>query len=160
ELWPYQYAREQPTSWLWVSEGITDYYADLAEARAGLIDREGFLELTASKVGDVARARPIALRDASLNAWIPMPDGTEYIYYQKGSLVGMMLDILIRDASDGKRSLDDVMRQLYRDAYKKGAGFTPAQWWSAVSAAAGGKSLADFESRYVSGRAPLPYASV
>jgi predicted metalloprotease with PDZ domain len=160
ELWPYQYAHEQPTSWLWVSEGITDYYADLAEARAGLVDREGFLDLTATKVADVARARPIALHDASLNSWIHMPDGTEYVYYPKGSLVGMMLDILIRDGSDGKHSLDDVMRQLYREAYKKGTGFTPAQWWSAVSAAAGGKSFAEFESRYVTGREPLPYASI
>jgi len=160
ELWPYQYAHEQPTSWLWMSEGITDYYADLSEARAGIVDRDGFLDLTASKVTDVARTRPIALHDASLNSWIHMPDGTEYVYYTKGSLVGMMLDILIRDASDGKRSLDDVMRQLYRDAYKKGTGFTPAQWWSAVSAAASGKSFADFESQYVTGRDPLPYASV
>ena len=160
ELWPYQYAHEQPTSWLWVSEGITDYYADLTEARAGLVDRDGFLALTTTKVGDVARLRPIALHDASLNSWIRMPDGTEDVYYPKGSLVGMMLDILIRDASDGKRSLDDVMRQLYRDAYKKGTGFTPAQWWSAVSAAAGGKSFSDFDARYVTGREPLPYATV
>jgi len=160
ELWPYQYAHEQPTSWLWVSEGITDYYADLAEARAGIVDRDGFLDVTSGKVADVARTRPIALHDASLNSWIHMPDGTEYIYYTKGSLVGMMLDILIRDGSDGKHSLDDVMRQLYHDAYKKNTGFTPAQWWSAVSAAAGGKSFTDFEARYVTGRDPLPYATV
>jgi predicted metalloprotease with PDZ domain len=160
ELWPYQYAHEQPTSWLWVSEGITDYYADLSEARAGLIDRDGFIDLTAGKINDVLRMRPIAIHDASLNSWIKMPDGTEYAYYSKGSLVGMMLDILIRDASDGKHSLDDVMRQLYHDAYKMGTGFTPEQWWSAVSGAAGGKPFGDFEARYVTGREPLPYATV
>jgi predicted metalloprotease with PDZ domain len=53
-----------------------------------------------------------------------------------------------------------VMRQLYREAYKKGTGFTAAQWWSAVSQAAGGRSFADFAARYIEGREPLPYAAV
>ena len=160
DLWPYQYAHEQPTPWLWVSEGITDYYADLAEARAGLIGPREFLATTAQKITHVAGTRPIALHDASLNAWIHMTDGTDDIYYDKGSLAGMMLDIMIRDASDNARSLDDVMRQLYRDTYKKGKGFTPEQWWSAVSAAAGGRSFADFEARYITGREAFPYATV
>jgi predicted metalloprotease with PDZ domain len=160
DLWPYDYGREQPTPWLWVSEGITDYYADLSEVRAGLIDSAGFFELIAGKIAHVANTRTIALNDASLNAWIHPVDGTDDIYYDKGSLAGLMLDILIRDASDNKRSLDDVMRNLYRDAYKKGAGFTAAQWWNAVSAAAGGKSFADFDARYIEGRDPYPWSTV
>lgn len=160
DLWPYQYAHEQPTPWLWVSEGITDYYADITLARAGLADQTGFLELTAGKITHVANTRAIALHDASLNAWIHPVDGTDDIYYDKGSLAGLLLDIQIRDASDNKRSLDDVMRQLYRDDYKKGAGFTAAQWWSAVSAAAGGKNFVDFNARYIEGRDPLPYAAI
>ena len=43
EMWPYQYSHPQPTPWLWVSEGITDYYADLAEVRGGVIDEKGFM---------------------------------------------------------------------------------------------------------------------
>ena len=160
ELWPYQYAHEQPTPWLWVSEGITDYYADVTLARAGLADETGFLELTAGKITHVANTRAIALHDASLNAWIHPVDGTDDIYYDKGSLAGLMLDLLIRDASDNKRSLDDVMRQLYRDDYRKGAGFTAAQWWAAVGAAAGGKSFVEFNARYIEGRDPFPYATV
>ena len=160
ELWPYEYEREQPTPWLWMSEGVTDYYADLSEARAGLIDEEGFLGLTAGKVTHVADAGPTALGDASLDAWVHMTDGTDDLYYDKGSLAGLLLDIQIRDASDGKRSLDDVMRQLYREAYLKGKGFTAAQFWGAVSAAAGGRSFAEFDARYVRGRDPFPYATV
>jgi predicted metalloprotease with PDZ domain len=160
DLWPYQYAREQPTTWLWVSEGITDYYADLAQVRAGLIDTTGFFEATAHKIGHVTQLQPVALADASLDTWIHVVDGTDDIYYDKGSLAGLLLDILIRDASDNKRSLDDVMRQLYREEYKKNAGFTAAQWWSAVSAAAGGKPFADFNARYVEGREPYPFATV
>ena len=81
-MWPYDYARAQPTPWLWVSEGITDYYADLAEVRGGVIDAHGFFALTAGKINDVAeRARRSSLEDASLNTWIHPVDGTDYIYY-------------------------------------------------------------------------------
>ena len=160
DLWPYEYAHEQPTTWLWVSEGITDYYADLSEVRAGVIDSAAFFELTAGKMADVANAPPVALTDASLTTWIHPEDGTADIYYPKGSLAGLMLDIMIRDASDNRASLDDVMRALYRECYKHGTGFTAAQWWAAVSAAAGGTSFADFDAKYIDGRDPYPWKSL
>jgi predicted metalloprotease with PDZ domain len=159
DLWPYAYDDEQPTTWLWMSEGVTDYYADVASVRSKLIDSTGFFELTAGKIAHVLNTRPVALGDASLDTWIHPTDGTADIYYDKGSLAGLMLDIMIRDASENKRSLDDVMRQLYREAYKKGTGFTPAQWWGAVSAAAGGKSFTEFNARYIEGREPYPWAA-
>jgi predicted metalloprotease with PDZ domain len=160
ELWPYRYDRPQPTPWLWLSEGVTDYYADLAEVRGGVVDSAGFFELTSGKINEVAAAPPVALEDASLSTWVHPVDGTQYIYYPKGSLAGLMLDIMIRDASDNRRSLDDVMRQLYRDAYKQGRGFTADDWWRAVSAAAGGKSFDDVKRRYIDGRDPFPWATV
>ena len=160
EMWPYQYSHPQPTPWLWVSEGITDYYADLAEVRGGVVDERGFYMLTAEKMNEVAAAVPVSLRDASLDTWVHPVDGTEYIYYPKGSLAGLALDILIRDASNNAHSLDDVMRGLYQADYKKGRGFSGADWWSAVSAAAGGKSFADFEARHVDGREPIPWDSI
>ena len=159
DLWPYDYAREQPTPWLWMSEGITDYYADLAVSRSGLVDSVNFFELIAGKINHVSNLQPVALHDASLNTWIHPVDGTDDIYYDKGSLAGLMLDIIIRDASDNKHSLDDVMRQLYEQAYLKGAGFTPQQWWGAVSAA-GGKSFTDFNAKYIEGRDPYPWSTI
>lgn len=160
DLWPYQYAHEQPTPWLWVSEGITDYYADLSEVRAGVIDSTEFFDLTAGKMAEVANAPPVALTDASLTTWIHPEDGTADIYYPKGSLAGLMLDIMIRNASDNRASLDDVMRTLYRECYRHGTGFTAAQWWAAVSAAAGGTSFTDFNAKYVDGREPYPWKTV
>ena len=160
DLWPYEYSDEQPTTWLWMSEGITDYYADLSRVRAGVIDSVGFFEATAEKMAEVANAPAVALEDASLSTWVHPEDGTSTIYYPKGSLAGFMLDVLIRDASDNRASLDDVMRQLYQQSYKKGKGFTGDQWWGAVSAAAGGKSFADFDARYVNGREPYPWSDV
>lgn len=160
DLWPYQYAHEQPTSWLWVSEGITDYYADLALVRSGVSDSAAFFATTAGKIREVAQLPPFGLDDASLSTWIHPTDGTADAYYPKGSLAGLMLDIMIRDASDNKRSLDDVLRTLYRQDYKTGKGFTGDDWWKAVESAAGGKSFAEFNARYIDGRDPYPWQSV
>ena len=161
DLVPYRYWQTQPTTWLWVSEGITDYYADVVLARAGIIDSTGFVILTQGKIEEVNAAPPVALEDASLSTWIHPVDGTSYIYYQKGSLAGLLLDIMIRDASDNKKSLDDVMRELYQSTYKQRfTGFTGEQWWSAVSRAAGGKAFEEFNTKYIDGREPMPFASV
>jgi predicted metalloprotease with PDZ domain len=160
EMWPYVYDREQPTPWLWLSEGVTDYYADLAEVRGGIVDDKGFYMLTGGKMNEVQASPPVSLEDASLNTWIHPVDGSGYIYYQKGSLAGLLLDIMIRDASDNRHSLDDVMRELYTTAYKAGRGFTADDFWGAVTRASSGKSYADFRSRYIDGREPMPYESV
>jgi predicted metalloprotease with PDZ domain len=160
DMWPYVYDREQPTPWLWVSEGITDYYADLAEVRSGIVDDKGFYALTSGKMNEVQASPPVSLEDASLNTWIHPVDGSGYIYYQKGSLAGLLLDIMIRDASDNKHSLDTVMRELYTATYKAGRGFTSDDFWGAVTRASSGKSYADFRARFIDGREPMPLESV
>lgn len=160
ELYPYRYDQPQPTTLLWVSEGITDYYADLAEVRGGVIDAAGFYLATGDKISQVAALPPTSLEDASLSTWIHPRDGTEYLYYPKGSLAGFLLDIIIRDASGNRHSLDDVMHDLYGSDYKNNRGFTSDEWWAAVSRAANGKSYSDFYSRYIDGRDPFPYGTV
>jgi predicted metalloprotease with PDZ domain len=161
DMMPYRYDVAQPTPWLWVSEGITDYYADLVLVRSGVMDSLEFLEATNGKMETVDNTVPVALQDASLSTWIHPTDGTGYVYYPKGSLAGFMLDILIRAASDNRRSLDDVMRELYRTTYKAGKGFGEAEWWSAVRRAAGGRDFTvGFNDRYVDGREPFPWDSI
>jgi predicted metalloprotease with PDZ domain len=160
DLVPYRYDDAQPSRWLWVSEGVTDYYAELVLARAGVITDSAFAAAMASDAAEVMSSPPIAAADASLQAWIAPTDGTGSIYYPKGAAIGFLLDILIRDASDGRHSLDDVMRDLYLSTYKQGRGFTADEWWRAVSRAANGKSFAEFARRYVDGREPLPFDSV
>lgn len=157
DMYPYRYEMMQPTAWLWVSEGITDYYADLALVRGGVIDAAGFAGKTEAKIDHVDKTAPIALSDASLQAWIHMTDGTSDIYYDKGSLAGLALDIMIRDASDNAASLDGVMRSLYTADYKAGKGFTPAEWWGAVSRAAKGANMKEFMEKYVDGREAYPW---
>ncbi len=160
DLTPYHYDRPQPTTWLWVSEGITDYYADLAEVRGGVVDAAGFYALTSAKIDEIGHTAPFSLDDASLNTWIHPQDGTGYSYYPKGSLAGLMLDVIIRDASSNRRSLDTVMRELYESTYKKGRGFTHDDFWGAVSRAAGGRNMDEFERKYVAGREAYPWPTV
>lgn len=159
EMVPYRYDRAQPTPWLWVSEGITDYYADIALVRGGIVDSATFLLMTTGKLAEVGSLPPVALEDASLSAWIRPTDGTHYVYYPKGSLAGLLLDIMIRDASDNARSLDTVMRELYQRTFRAGRGFTAQDWWGAVSRAAGGRTFDDFNAKYIDGREPFPWAT-
>jgi len=158
DLVPYRYDRAQPTTWLWMSEGITDYYADLALVRGGVSDEAAFLNTTLGKIDHVANVPTVALEDASLQAWIGVTDGTADLYYDKGSLAGLALDILIRDASNGMRGLDDVMRELWTNAWKAGRGFTADDFWNGVTRAAGGKAFGAFAQRYIDGRDAYPWS--
>jgi predicted metalloprotease with PDZ domain len=160
DLVPYRYDDAQQTTWLWVSEGVTDYYGALALVRGGVNDSTGFFDFIGGEIASIASAPPTAVSDASLGAWIDPRDGSGGLYYPKGGFIGFLLDVMIRDASDNRMSLDNVMRRLYDATYKRGKGFTSADWWGEVSRAAGGKSFTEFARRYVDGREPLPIDSV
>ncbi len=161
DLVPYRYDDAQPTTWLWVSEGVTDYYGALATVRGGVNDSTGFFGFLSGEIASVASAPPTAVSDASLNSWINSTDGSGGLYYPKGGLIGFLIDVMIRDASDNRSSLDFVMRRLYVTTYKQQhRGFTGTEWWGEVSRAANGKSFAEFARRYVDGREPLPVDSV
>ena len=160
EMWPYDYAREQYTPLLWWSEGVTDYYSDVALARAGLFTLDRFIESVQSNINQVEDAAEIvAVEDASINTWIdPVYVNEGQYYYPKGSLLGLMLDINVRNATRNQHSLDEVIRRLYTDHWRRGRGFTTADllgyiraWWPGVD---------EFYTRYINGREPLPYAEV
>ena len=160
DMVPYRYDDAQPTTWLWVSEGVTDYYGALALVRSGINADSAFYNFIAGEIGSIATAPPTAVSDASLSPWISPTDGSGGLYYPKGGFIGFLLDIIIRDASNNRSSLDNVMRTLYYNTYKRGRGFTSADWWREVSRASRGKSFAEFARRYVDGRETLPGDSV
>jgi predicted metalloprotease with PDZ domain len=160
ELWPYEYAREQFTPSLWWSEGVTDYYSDVTLVRSGLWTVDRFVQSVQANIATVEDAAEIvAVEDASINTWIqPTVVNESQYYYPKGSLLGLMLDIRIREATGNRASLDDVMRALYADCYQQGRGFTTQdllglirRHWSGVD---------DFYARYINGREPLPYHEI
>jgi predicted metalloprotease with PDZ domain len=159
-LWPYDYAREQFTPLLWWSEGVTDYYGDVTLARGGLWNVDQFVASMDANVQQVESAAEIvSVEDASIDTWIhpTWVDEAQY-YYPKGSLLGLMLDIRIREATGNVHALDDVMRGLLASSWEKGRGFTTADllglirpWYPGVD---------EFYRRYIQGREPLPYQAV
>jgi predicted metalloprotease with PDZ domain len=120
---PYDLRHENYTPLLWLFEGFTAYYDDLGVRRAGLITPEQYLgELAATFTTVLQRSgrRKQSLAESSFDAWIKYykPDenapNSVVSYYQKGALVAAALDLSLRAATAGRRSLDDVMRLFWR----------------------------------------------
>ena len=160
EMWPYDYDEPQPTPLLWVSEGITDYYGDLVLARTGVWSAEELWASFAEAAQAVASEPPYAVEDSSVETWIDPIDVSSQFYYAKGKLLGFLLDAMIRDATDGAASLDDVMRRLYRERYRADRGFTTADVIDFVDDNIDAARVREFYERYVDGRDPLPYAEI
>ncbi len=137
-LGPFDYDRENYTRMLWVSEGITVYYEDLILNRAGLLTRSELLERAGKNIARYENAPGHLFQSAtesSFDTWIkffsraPNLSTTTISYYDKGAALGMLLDLAIRHESRNQRSLDDVMRTLYRQFYQeKQRGFTDAEF--------------------------------
>jgi len=140
----YDYENEMYTRSLWIAEGITSYYEDLALVRSGLITRKDYLKRlsgTVEKVQDSPGRKVQNLSDCSYDTWIKFyrPDensnNTRISYYAKGTVAAFLLDAKIRSATKGKRSLDDVMRKMYTK-YSK-TGYTPDNFRATASEVAG-----------------------
>ena len=167
-LGPFDYENENYTRLLWLAEGGTEYYSNLLLLRAGLITPEKYLEGKANTIKQLA-AQPgrfeTSLEDASFDAWIKYyrqdenSINNQISYYDKGEIVSMMLDLAIRGSSGGTKSLDDVMRYLYNEHFKKGKNYTPADVQH-ISEMMAGKSLDDFFSKYVRGTEDIDYNAV
>ena len=162
-LGPFDYTKENYTRSLWVAEGITSYYGDLMPRRAGLISDQTYLDELAKRIQDFQNTpgrEKMSAEEASFDAWVKLyyPDensiNSQISYYDKGELLGLLLDLDIRRRTHGAKSLDDVMRYLYDEFYKKGRNYTPADMQKACELMAGA-SLDEFFSRYVRGRDDL-----
>src|SRR5437667_6613506 len=161
EMWPYDYHAEQYTPLLWWSEGVTDYYADLTNLRSGLWSSGQFLANVTSDIGQVESApEPWSAEDGSEATWInEVYVNSSQLYYPKGALLGFLLDISIRDATDNAHTLDDVMRALYTRYYRQNKGFSTADLLNELRTA-GMPDVESFYRRYIDGREPLPCDSV
>jgi predicted metalloprotease with PDZ domain len=144
ELGPFDYEKPPRTTGLWVAEGLTSYYGDLLVCRAGLGDSNAYL---ARLSGDIGRLQKTpgrlvqTLEQASADVWTSSMSGVgggakTVSYYVKGPVVGFLLDAKIRRATNGAKSLDDVMRLAYR-RYGGEKGFTAEQFRQAAEEVAG-----------------------
>ena len=161
EMWPYDYHAEQYTPLLWWSEGVTDYYGDLTNLRAGLWTPEQFLDNATSNIQEVESApEPWSAEDGSEATWIhEVYVNSSQLYYPKGSLLGFLLDISIRDATDNAHNLDEVMRALFTRYYRQSKGFRTADLLNELRSA-GMPAVDSFYRRYIDGRDSLPYEAV
>jgi predicted metalloprotease with PDZ domain len=160
-MWPYDYHQEQYTPLLWWSEGVTDYFADVTNLRAGLWTPEQFLQNVNSNIDQVeSTPEPWSAEDGSEATWIhEVHVNSSQLYYPKGSLLGLLLDISIRDATNNAHSLDEVIRALYTKYYRQNRGFLTADLLAELRAA-GMPDVDGFYRRYIDGRDSLPYARV
>jgi predicted metalloprotease with PDZ domain len=176
-LGPFDYTREVYTPSLWLAEGVTTYVSYLSLLRSGLWTREQFL----GRLGDEIRALEeepgrtlMSAENSSFHAWFydrsPQMQETNFAnstisYYNKGALLGMLLDLEIQSRTQGAKSLLDVLCSLYHKFYEAppatyygpGRGYEEQAILEAVNEVAGSDFTAFFES-YVRGTAPLPYS--
>jgi len=164
-LGPFDYSNENYTKMLWVAEGITDYYADLALRRANLISDRDFLSATARSFQSLQNTPgrlEQSVEESSYDSWIKYyrPDensiNSQISYYDKGAILGLLLDLEIRKRSSGAKSLDDVMRYLLNEFYKKDRNYGSADFQKACELMAG-SSLEEFFNKYVHGISELDY---
>src|SRR6201988_3090117 len=164
-LGPFDYTQENYTKVLWVAEGITDYYADLALRRAGLVTESEFLSATARSMQQLQNTPgrlEQSVEESSFDSWIKYyrqdenSINSQVSYYDKGALLGLLLDLEIRKRSNGVKSLDDVVRYLYAEFFKKNRNYGPVDFQKACELMAG-SSLEEFFNKYVRGKEELDY---
>jgi predicted metalloprotease with PDZ domain len=165
-LGPFDYTKENYTKLLWVAEGITDYYADLLVRRAGLITENEYLSATARAIQSLQNTpgrKEQTVEESSFDTWIKFyrqdenSINSQVSYYDKGAILGLLLDLEIRQRSKNAKSLDDVLRYLYVEFFKKNRNYTPADFQKACELMAG-TSLEEFFNRYVRGTEELNYS--
>lgn len=147
ELGPFNYRQENYTDLLWLAEGITSYYDEIALMRAGIVTRKEFLSTMAGYVNaheNRMGARVATISEMSHDAWIKEYRPNEnsknstYSYYSKGVIVGFLFDAWIAANTNGSKHLDDVMQYLWRAHYKnkalgeEGKGITEKEFIDAV----------------------------
>ena len=165
---PYDLSAESHTELLWVFEGVTSYYDDLALVRSGLITVESYLELVGQTVTRVIRGegrRRQSVSESSFDAWTKFykqdanAQNAIVSYYAKGAMVAMTLDLKLRAETHGRVTLDDVMRECWARWGESGSGM-PEDGFEQVCTEVSGLDLDDFFTAAVRGTGELPLEHV
>ncbi len=164
-LEPVDYTKEQYSRALWFSEGVTSTYGSFTLVRTGVWSKQQFYEDLGEQITEI-EARPAnrwqSAEESSLDAWLEkyaiynQPD-MSVSYYSKGQILGVLLDILIRDRSDNRKSLDDVLRELNRNFAKQGRFYRECDDIRTTAEKVSGGSFEEFFREYVAGTVALPY---
>jgi predicted metalloprotease with PDZ domain len=166
-LYPVDYAKEQYTRALWFAEGVTNTYGSYTLERTGLWSKQQLYHDLGAQITEL-EGRPAnrwqSAEQSSLDAWLekyPMYNRPEFSisYYTKGQVLGVLLDVLIRDRTDNEKSLDDVLRALNTEFAQAGKNYRDSTDVRTTVEKIVGVSFEDFFKRYVAGADPLPYQS-
>ncbi|HYC59660.1 MAG TPA: hypothetical protein VEK79_08840 [Thermoanaerobaculia bacterium] len=157
---PYDYSAATPTRLLWAMEGLTSYYGELSLVRAGLWSVDRYLRHLGNEI-QTLEAQParqhLSLAQASFDSWLSDPAHAHdlpnawFSFYNKGEIVSALLDLTIRRATNGERSLDDAVRLLWQERE------TSLDEDAIENTVARVADVGDFFARYVDGTEPLPY---
>ncbi len=168
-LGPFDYENENYTHNLWFSEGITSYYADVINLRTKMVSPDAYLSDLAKDIAGVENTPGTQIESAasaSWDAWIKYYRPNEnsrnstVSYYDKGALLGGILNMWIIQNTNGAKCLDDVFQLLYKNYFlKQGRGFTDAELENAFSTVAG-TSAAGFFKDYIYGVKTPDYAAI
>lgn len=165
-LGPFNYDEENYTNMLWVSEGFTAFYDNWLVRRAGFSTTEKYLELVANEYsgqknlpGDKAQS----LAESSFDAWIKYyrrnenSNNSQVSYYDKGSIVASLINLMIIEHSGAKQNIDDLMKYLYKEYYeKKNTGFSDDEFKKAAEKFTG-RDLSDFYNNFILGKDPIDF---
>ncbi len=156
-MYPTDYSKEQYTSQMWIFEGITDYYGDVAMFKAGLRSEDGFLTGLAKTIRSFENnpARKVtSIAMTSYDSWTKQgraPRGTYYSFYGAGKAIGTILDLDVRARTNSEKSLDDVFRYLFAECPMKDRGL-PENGFKAALEHITGSSYDDFFSDHIYGK--------
>ena len=165
---PVDYTKEQYTRALWFAEGVTSTYAAYTLVRSQLWDKDQFYFDLSQQISDL-ETRPAnrwqSAEESSLDAWLekyPLYNRPQesVSYYAKGQVLGLLLDILIRDRTNNERSLDDVLRAMNKEFARQNKPYRDSLDVRLTAERVAGGSFEDFFSKYVSHAEPLPYSQV
>jgi predicted metalloprotease with PDZ domain len=162
---PVDYSKEQYTRALWFAEGVTSTYAAYTLVRTGLWSKGAFYQDLSEQISEL-EARPAnrwqSAEQSSLDAWLEKyprynRPTNSVSYYTKGQVLGVILDILIRDRTNDERSLDDVLRSMNEDFAKRGRPYRDSLDVRLTAEKVAGASFEDFFRKYVAGAEPWAY---
>jgi predicted metalloprotease with PDZ domain len=164
-LQPVDFTKEQYTRALWFAEGVTSTYGSFTLLRTGLWNRPQFYADLSTEIRTLQTSPARvwqSVEESSLDAWLEkyalynQPERS-ISYYNKGQILGDLLDLAVRDATDNRRSLDDVMRTMYKNFAERGRYYDDSADIRATVEQITGKNFEQFFQRYVSGADEIPY---
>lgn len=140
ELGPFDYEHPPVTTGLWIAEGLTSYFGDLLAERSGVGSGDDYLAFESKHITDLQTKQPgrlfQTLEQASAQMFDRIPSDRKVDYYIKGPVVGLVLDADIRRHTNGKKSMDDVMRLEYQ-RWSGARGYTAEDFAKTMNDAAG-----------------------